>query len=64
MSGNNNTTATYEISVENVSRHPVIVNHTGHSIGGNNYFADGGNYFAGSNTIEELSIAKLSVGFD
>lgn len=52
LSGNNNAEATYELSVECEDRVPRIVTVTGHSIGGNNYFADGGNYFAGSNTIE------------
>ena len=66
LSGNNNTTATYEISVECEGRVPRIVTHTGHAIGGNNYiggnnhFADGGNEFDGFNSVMELSAGALS----
>lgn len=61
LSGNNNTSAVYELSVINANGTPQILSATGHSIGGNNYFADGGNYFDGANTIKELSSDKISV---
>lgn len=66
LSGNNNTTATYEVSVECDGRVPRIVTVTGHAIGGNNYiggnnhFADGGNEFDGFNSVMELSAGALS----
>ncbi len=60
LSGGNNDSATYQISVYNNNGTPELCSTVGHSIGGNNHFLDGNNEFDGSNYIEQLSTITLS----
>ena len=60
LSGNNNESAIYNVSVYTNDNSPRISTLTGHSIGGNNYFKDGNNYFDGFNKILSLSTHDIS----